>query len=337
MARKPEKILIVKPSSLGDIVHSLPFLARLHSCRPEAEVHWLVARDLKEFLEGHPYIHRLWIFDKDRWKKMVRLPLSLLEMFRLAGELRRERFDATVDLSGLLRSGLISFASGGRLRYGFSNGDEGSLLFYNRKIPGDMGRHAVDRYLQLAELMGCRGDAVQFPMPPFDPAPPLCGFLPDRYVVMAPAAGKEANRWPAKRFGELAALLPLPSIVVGGAMERDIAEETVAHSAGKAKSLAGSTTIKELMAVIARSRLVVANDTGPMHVAAALNVPVCAIFGPANPARTGPYGRPRSVIRAQTDCSPCYARKPCKQGNWICMERISVEQVREAIQRNCPW
>ncbi|MEW6427169.1 MAG: glycosyltransferase family 9 protein [Thermodesulfobacteriota bacterium] len=332
MTLAPRKILIVKPSSLGDIVHSLPFLARLRRCQPEAELHWLVAPGLRDFLAGHPFLHRLWLFDKDRWKQGGRLPRSVWEMLRLAGELRRQRFDAAVDLSGLLRSGLVTFASGARLRYGFSNGDEGSPLFYNRKISGDMSRHAVDRYLQLAELMGCRDGEVEFPLPPFDPDPPVCRTLPQRYVVMAPAAGKEANRWPAERFGALAARLPLPAVVVGSVPDREIAAETVAHAGGNAFSLAGDTDLKEMMAVIARAVFAVAGDTGPMHVAAALGVPVFAIFGPANPARTGPYGGGHTVISTAADCAPCYARRPCRSEDWRCMTQISVEQVLAAIR-----
>jgi ADP-heptose:LPS heptosyltransferase len=147
--------------------------------------------------------------------------------------------------------------------------------------------------------------------------------------VIAPSAGKEANRWPAERFGQLAARLPLPSIIIAGAAEDDLAEIVVHHSAGRAINLAGRTSLKELLAVIRRSSCLVTNDTGPQHIAAALNVPVFSIFGPANPVCTGPYGSMHTVIRKSMDCSPCYRWKPC--AHWRCMQDISVDEVEEII------
>lgn len=147
---------------------------------------------------------------------------------------------------------------------------------------------------------------------------------------MTPSAGKEANRWPAENFGRLAARLPLPTVIIGGKSDIPVAEAVVRHAEGRAISLAGRTTLKELIPVIGGASYFVTNDTGPMHIAAALGVPVFAIFGPANPVRTGPYGTDHTIIREELPCSPCYAWKPCD--NWRCMEAITVDRVLATIE-----
>ncbi len=330
LRRPPEKILIIKPSALGDIVHTLPFLDTVKRCYPDAAVHWVVARGLHTFLEGHPLIDRLWIFDRQRWRLAGNPADTIKEIAAFAMGLRHERFDVSVDLSGLLRSGLITLAAGAPYRLGFKGSDEGSFLFYSHRIEGSMQLHAIDRYRGIAAAMGCPMGPVRYPLPPHDPQPPVCRGLPAEYVVMTPSAGKAANRWPAANFGRLAARLPLPTVLIGSRGDQPVADEVIRHADGRTVSLAGRTTLKELIPIIARARYMVTNDTGPMHIAAALGVPVFAVFGPANPRRTGPYGPGHTVIREELACSPCYAWKPCR--HWQCMTAITVERVARVIE-----
>jgi len=327
----PGRILIVKPSALGDIVHSLPFLHAIKRTYPAAKVDWVVARGLHTFLEGHPLIDRLLIINKDQWSRFSYFPNTLKEIGALVSGLRREPYDVTVDLSGILRSGLITWAARSPYKLGFRESNEGSPLFYTHKIQGGTEIHAIDRYLKIAEAIGCDISEIRYPLAPYDPDPPICRELPAEYVVMSPSAGKEANRWPAERFGELSGRLALPTVVIGGAGDAGIVEQMVALSGGKAISLAGRTNLKELLAVIRRARFLVSNDTGPSHIAAALAVPVFAIFGPANPVRTGPYGSIHTVIREAMDCAPCYRWKPCS--HWRCMEALTVDRVYETIMK----
>jgi ADP-heptose:LPS heptosyltransferase len=193
--------------------------------------------------------------------------------------------------------------------------------------------HAIDRYLEIARYMGCEKQTIDYPLAPHDPDPEILHTLPDKYVVMAPSAGKPANQWPAEKFGELAARLPLPGVIIASAGEAGIADTVVAHSKGNAVSIAGKTRLKELIPVIRRAAFFVCNDTGPMHLAAALNIPVFAIFGPANPVRTGPYGDIHTVIRLDLPCAPCYARHPCTRHDFRCMNDLSVDQVYETIRK----
>jgi ADP-heptose:LPS heptosyltransferase len=190
--------------------------------------------------------------------------------------------------------------------------------------------HAIDRYLEIARFMGCVIDKIDYPFSPYDPHPPLLKTVPESYCVMSPSAGKPANRWQARKFGELASRLDIPTLVIAGGSEIDIAEEMVKYSKGKAVSMAGKTSLKELVALIGQARFFVCNDTGPMHIAAALKIPVFAIFGPANPVRTGPYGDGHTVIQKTLDCSPCYAKQPCP--DFRCMNEITVDQVYEMIR-----
>lgn len=327
----PKKILIIKPSALGDIVHTLPFLSVVKRRYPDTEIHWVVAKGLHKFLEGHPLIHKLWVMDKDGWKEMGKIGSTLSEINAFRKGLKNEHFDISIDLSGLLRSGLITWAAGAKHRLGFSDSDEGSPFFYTHKITGGDQIHAIDRYLLLARFIDCDISEISYPFPPLPDLSQLLYTLPEHFCIMAPSAGKEANRWPAKRFGQLAARLPVPSVVIASSADNHIAEETVAASNGKAINLAGKTGLKELVSLTAKADFFVCNDTGPMHIAAALGIPVFTLFGPADPIRTGPYGKNSTIIREVLDCSPCYAQKPCTKFNWRCMNDLTVEKVYEII------
>jgi len=332
----PKKILIIKPSAWGDIVHTLPFLAVVKKRYPESEIHWVVAKGLHTFLTGHPLIHKLWIMDKSGWKKRNQIPKTLSEINLFRKGLRAEKFDISIDLSGLLRSGLVTLAAGAKYKLGFSDSDEGSPFFYTHKIKGGDQIHAVDRYLLLARYIDCETSEISFPFPTLPDISQLLSTLPKRFCILAPSAGKEANRWPAERFGQLAAKLSFPSVVIASEADEHIAEKTVAASNGAAINLAGKTGLKELASLTAQADFFVCNDTGPMHIAAALDIPVFALFGPANPIRTGPYGKGSTVIQEELDCSPCYARKPCTKHNWRCMNNLTVDKVYQNISKQFP-
>tara|TARA_B100000614_G_C14551665_1_gene494188 strand:- start:1684 stop:2628 length:945 start_codon:yes stop_codon:yes gene_type:complete len=312
----------------------LPVLNALKRQFPHARIDWVVANGLHTFLEGHPMIHRLWVIKKDQWKKLSHLRQTFGEINQLRKDLGSQGYDVCIDLSGLFRSGLISGFSRAKIRLGFKESDEGSPMFYTHRIHGSMKIHAIDRYLKLAGFMGCPTDEVAYPFAPYDPSPPIMKTLPERYVVMSPSAGKPANRWPAERFGALAARLERPVVVIASAAEKYIADAVVAASNGNAVSIAGKTRLKELLPVIGKADYFICNDTGPMHIAAALKVPVFAIFGPANPVRTGPYGNIHTVIQKKYPCAPCYAKRPCTEHNFRCMETLSTDDVYNMIQEH---
>lgn len=323
----PRKILIIKPSSLGDVIHGLPVLYALHVQFPEAEIHWVVAKGFDGILEGHPLIHRPWIIDKNAWKKTRNLHGTYGELRNLAGNLRREKFDLVVDLQGLLRSAVIGLFTGTKTRVGFESAREGAKYSYSHRVKTPSELHAVDKNMIVARFIGCEEAEPVFTFPSFE-APEILRGIPD-YAVMAPSAGTLVKRWPTEFFARLASLLPVPVVIVGSGADAALGEEIARLSGGHALNLAGKTGLKELAAVIKNAKFHVSPDTGPMHIAAALNVPAFAIFGPTNPARTGPYGKIHTIIRKDLPCSPCYTRKPCP--DWRCMRGITPEEVLRII------
>jgi heptosyltransferase I len=350
----PRKILIVKPSSLGDVVHSLPFLNALTKSFPEAEIHWVIAQGFEGLLEGHPMIHRLWVIKKDSWKKIQHARHTIQEIKVLFKKLKLEKYDLVIDLQGLLRSGVITAATGSPVRIGFKEAREGSRVFYTHAVEGGKDIHAVDRYLKIAEFLGCDISDICFPFPSIESSTtfslePSASSLhpsslilhpssfglhpssfnsPDGYAVIVPGARWKTKRWPAEKFGKLASLLSIKSIIVGSKSDKDIADQIVSHSKGKSLSIAGRTTLRELIEIMRSARFVISNDSGPMHIAAALGVPVYAIFGPTDPGRTGPYGEGHTVMRSDTPCAPCF-KKSCD--DMKCMKRVSADKVFEII------
>ncbi|MGB9716768.1 MAG: lipopolysaccharide heptosyltransferase II [Thermodesulfovibrionales bacterium] len=327
----PKKILIVKPSSLGDIVHSLPFLNALKDRYPEAEIHWVVAKGLEDLLTGHPMVKKVWIINKDIWKRLSQITDSIREIRVLFRELRGERYDIVIDLQGLLRSGIISRATGSPVRIGFKEAREGSRFFYTFKVSGGKNIHAVERYLKIADFLGCDTTEICFPFPLyFNSAVRKTQYeINEDYAVITPGARWKTKRWLPERFGELASLLPIKTVIIGGKGEKSIAKEVVKYSKGRSISLAGMTDIKNLIEIIRGSCFMISNDSGPMHIAAALNIPVFAIFGPTDPKRTGPYGKGHTIIRENIPCSPCF-RRNCD--DMSCMKSLSVEKVYEIIK-----
>lgn len=326
----PRKILIIKPSSLGDIIHSLPVLNSLNECFPYAEIHWLIARNFADLLDDHQMISKLWIIDKDRWKRPLYFFSTIKDLCRLHKELKKEGFDIVIDLQGLFRSGIITFLTGSPVRIGFKEARELSYLFYTHRVEGGRDVHAVERYLKILSAIQCPSREVTFPIPVRENYRKIYSeMLKEEYAVIAPGARWDTKRWAAERFAYIARKLPFKSVIVGGRDDISIAEDIVHSSDGKAISLSGKTDLKGLVEIIRGARFVLCNDSGPAHIGAALGVPVFALFGPTSPVRTGPYGKNVVVLRSELECAPCF-KKRCNR--WRCMELIPQEDVWKAIK-----
>ncbi len=334
------KILIVKPSSLGDVVHSLPFLNAIHACFPRAEVHWVIAKGLESLLEGHPMISKLIVINKDLWKKLPRAGKTIGEISQLRRRLRDEQYDLVVDLQGLLRSGLITRATRAPLRIGFEEAREGSRLFYTIKVRGGRDLHAVDRYMKVASAVCCHTSDIVFPFPPTGAISTTIREMKNalgEYAVIVPGARWKTKIWPAENFGMVAGKLPIRSVVIGSSSDREIAKQVVSASHGKARSMAGRTDLRELIQIMRGAKVVITNDSGPMHIAAALHIPVIALFGPTSPLLTGPYGTLSVVLQSHQPCVPCFKRS-CK--DILCMKEITpvavLEQVNKVLSISLP-
>ncbi|RJQ24047.1 MAG: lipopolysaccharide heptosyltransferase I [Nitrospiraceae bacterium] len=332
------KLLIIKPSSLGDVIHALPFLKAVKDTFPKARIDWVIGRNFKDILEGNPLIDRLIVFDKDALKKVGR-------MFHIAktlcNELKAQRYDVVVDLQGLLRSGVMTLFAKSAMKVGFADAREGSTFFYDKKIRVSKDMHAVDKCLEIAKAIGAKVNSAEFPLyvdkGPKAKVKKLLGGIGE-YIVIVPSARWETKRWPAEKFASLIGKLSIPAVIVGSKGDGKIAQEIVElkkYRSAEVVDLCGKTDLRELVALIAGARAVVSNDSGPMHIAASFNKPLVAVFGPTDPVKTGPYGwqenRNFKVLASGVSCRPC-RKKKCRE--FVCMDKISVGEVFEAVKEN---
>lgn len=334
------KILIVKPSSLGDIIHSLPLLNSLKTRYPHCTVDWVISNNLSGILSDHPLIHRLIPFNKDAWKKTGNIPSTLKEVLDFRRALKRERYDMVIDLQGLLRSGIITHIVSAPVKIGFRSAREGSRIFYSKTVPVNGTAHAVDRNLEIARFVGASSGKPVFPLPVDREAREKVRNLlggTEGYAVIIPTARWKSKQWPQHRFSSLISGMRIPCVLTGNENDMSAVRNIIDHAKGKCLNLCGKTDLKGLVALIEGARVLVSADSGPMHIGRALGVPVVALFGPTDPHRTGPYGwqndndpdrPPLRVIRSGAHCSPCF-RKRCSDP--VCMTRITAEQVLEEL------
>lgn len=330
------RILIVKLSSIGDVVHTLPALRALRRGFPEAEIDWLVEGPSSSILKYHPFLTNIHIFKKGRFLNGPFRPQDVRDLFGLIKTLRERRYDMVIDFQGLLKSGLLTFLSGGRMRVGFDRTREFSYLFLNHKLPPyDPDLHAVDRYMEIPRSLGCPGD-VEFHIPILEEDKRridvfLKGNGINRFILVNPWARWKSKLWGEERFSSLCDALTeggLKVILVGGKEAIPYSRRIGARSRREIFDLTGKTNLRELAYLARLSQLFVTTDSGPMHIASAMGTRVVALFGPTSPKRTGPYGKGHKVVRKELPCSPCFKRR-C--GTMECMDSITVEEVMEAI------
>ena len=354
------RILIIKLSSIGDVIHTLPSLGALRKGLDGAggrvEIDWLVEEAASSILADHPMIDNLIIVKNRGW--LTNRGANV----RTAKYLRSRRYDMVLDFQGLMKSGIWVALSKGRRKIGFSNARELSRAFLNDKVGApDPDEHAVERYLRLARhavgrtAVGARAAAElntegEFPMPD------LSGATEDMLKLLKKhglGAGSDKPkgffavvahaRWPTKLWGDEAFVefarnamqrYDLDAVLTGGVMDRAALDSMRSRIGGRAANLAGETNLTELAALFSMADFVVTVDSGPMHIAAAVGTPVIALFGPTSPARTGPFKGPggpgHTVIRKGVECSPCF-KKECAEP--VCMTGITVDEVLAAVEQ----
>ncbi|MEA2708586.1 MAG: heptosyltransferase [Phycisphaerales bacterium] len=328
----PRRILLIKPSAIGDVVHALPVLNLLRRRWPEAHIAWLVTPACSNLLDGHPMLNEVILFERGRFGRGWREPAAAAGLFSFLKGLRHREFDLVVDLQGLFRSGWMTWQTRAPVRIGFANAREFSPVFYTHRVDvGDVEQHAIDRYLKVTAALGCGDFPVEFPFyVTEEDRRHVDSFVPVDvpYAVLIPGTNWRTKRWPIERFAALVKPLRerfgLATVAAGSPDEMELAGHVDGINA------AGKTTLRQLAALLERASLVVANDSGPMHIAAALGRPLVTPFGPTNPIRTGPYRRADSVIRLDIPCSPCYSRKCSHQS---CLQWLDVESVLSLAEK----
>jgi lipopolysaccharide heptosyltransferase I len=340
MSKALQNILIIKPSSLGDIVLALPGLSALRRSFPDAKISWFVRTEFAPFIENHPHVTELILFDRKLLGKAWYSPRAFVQLVSLVRRLRRCKYDAVIDLQGLFRTASLGWLSGCRRRYGMANARECGHIFYTDKISQDSDCvHLVDYYLKIIAAAGAGDVKVEFVVAQDRAAEEsvkklLTGFgvADKKYVVFVPSSAQKNKCWPAERFAALAEKINerfgMSIIATGSESEKSVVEYLVNKSNVGVLNFAGLTNIKELTALLKGASLVVSNDTGPGHIAAAFSLPLVLIFGYSNPARVAPYGRSGCVAAVDPDA------RGVKADNFdprFDVKNISVDQVFKKI------
>ncbi|MBN2373746.1 glycosyltransferase family 9 protein [bacterium] len=343
------RILIIKLSSLGDVIHCLPSLDALKRGFPGSKIDWLVENQHAEILEGHPDIDHLIVLRRKSWMKQpwqIREVSSQMKEF--IKDLRSQDYDMVIDFQGLFRSGFLAWLSKGKRKIGFDKVREMAGLFYNEKAPlSTLDQHAVTRYLEILRYLGIDTGQTRFLIHIDERDYKRAGEIlkeegidvdGDRRVVFVnPNARWQSKQWQWENFRELVkelVLLGYETVLTGGQQDAQMISTVFKGLGNRVHNIAGHTTLKCLAAMFKMGGCLVTNDSGPMHLAVASGLPVVALFGPSNPVRTGPFGwqdknNRRKVLFTGEACSPCYKRF-CRHKS--CLAGISVSNVLNAVQ-----
>ncbi len=334
-----KNILIIKMSSLGDILHTLPFAAALRQRYPKAKISWLVHPQFAGFVPDPPVIDEVIYFDKVKFKKMS-IGDKLKYFCDMRSLLHSKHFDLVIDMQGLFKSAVLAAISGCSNRIGYCEMREGSGLI-SKAICGSHSKdHVIERYLDVARYLGADVQEVSYPMPDLTAeSASVAEKLQQQqvtgdYVVFVPGARWQTKEWPVEYYAQLAKMLTdegMPVVLAGGpddcAKGRKIKELCTSP---KLVDLTGKTSLRELAALIKGCAVYISADTGPLHFAAALKKPLIAMYGPTKAGRTGPYGSDRaSVLLSPAECAGCL-KKSCN--DWHCMYDITPQMVYEVYK-----
>jgi heptosyltransferase-1 len=329
--RKIERLLIVRLGAMGDVIHTLPAVHMLREAFPQAHIGWLIEERWAELLCSpgsrrrgvrsglRPLVDEVHTLNLKAWGKSLFSTSTLQRVATVWNDVRDAHYDAAVDLQGAVRSAVLARLSGARAVYGAAEPRESpASLWYARKVIV-RGRHVIEQNVSVAEALCEHPREMSSPDIsrdfPRDSQPEArieqklaeCGT--GEFAILNPGAGWGAKRWPAERYGEVARKLAergVGSILNYGPGEEELVHSAEAASGGTARAM--SCTITELIALTRRARLFIGGDTGPLHLAAALRIPVLAIYGPTDPARNGPYGT-RSVVLRSAESVTSHARR----------------------------
>jgi heptosyltransferase-1 len=336
------KILILKPSSLGDVIQALPVLRLLKRHFPTGEIFWWLDSALAPLLEGDLDLAGVVRFERQRWAHPQHWP----EMLRSIRWLRARHFDLVIDLQCLLRSGAFAWLSRGKFLAGLDETREGARGFYDLAVPRkSFHTHAVDWYLAVLPPLGVpvHNNFTWLPERPEIAAAVKSKWktVGTSWIVLQPGARWENKRWPVEHFAELVRRLadkfPGTRFAILGSGEDKPLGEIISHAAPECcLNLCGATALPEMIEWLRLCDLLVTNDTGPMHAAAALGKPLVALFGPTEPRRTGPYGQLENVLRLNLPCSPCLKSTCHFEKPEECLRALPPALVLERVLKLLP-
>ena len=324
------KVLIVRLSAMGDVVHTVPVAVALRRAQAVTRIDWLVDRRHAAVLDLFPVADRAIAIDPGRsWRKTVAIVRGL----------RAIEYDAVIDAQGLLKSAMLARLAGGQRTIGFAREwlrEPMAGRFYTETVDVGPPDHVARLNLRLLRALGIDDERIDM-MPPrvtSAVADDVVAATAARYGVINPGAGWPNKQWPPERFGEVAAAIQktsgLPWVVVWGPGEETLARRVEEASAGAAM-LAPATSLADLMALMQRASIVLAGDTGPAHLAAAAGTPIVGVYGPTDPARNGPWSPSDVAVSRFTACA-CHHKRRCTATQW-CLGTMGVDEVIVAVER----
>ena len=345
---KPLKILIVRLSALGDIVHSLPILHALKRKFPNSQISWVVEDKCADIILNNTLIHKVFVVNKMKWKSQG-LCLSIIKEFtKLIQSIKDEKFDIAIDLQELFKSGIITYLSGAKRRIGHAKTREFADIFLNEKLKAhnifDPDKMIIERYLEPAEYLGAPIDAVKFSLPFINEETKnhvnelLKDINSDKpTIIFSPATIWPTKHWIEENWSFLLDNLCLDNNIIFSGVKADIPLINRIISGAKSNKctvIAGQTNILELIEILNRTDILVAPDTGPMHIANAVDKPIIiSIFGATSYKRSAPYGDKHFALSANLPCQPCFKRK-CRRKDvqMECMKKITGEMALQLIK-----
>jgi lipopolysaccharide heptosyltransferase I len=363
------RILLIKPSALGDVVHTLPVLVKLRARYPRARIDWLITPENAEIVRCHPALSNVVLFARRDFSKRGHRWSAMLAFVDLLKRIRCAKYDLVIDMHGQVRSAFFSLISGARVRIGFdrpikrrltvstehdlrnipSHGwrgaREGSWIAYTHRIPiPTLDVHAIDRYLWVAPLLGLDDDPPDLTIHLSSETVQNVERLLKQHgvstsqplVVLVPGTIWETKHWTIEGFAGVARqfLHDGFAVALAGTKRDQHRCRQIAAVAPGSCDLSGKTTPADLAALIRRAEVAVTNDSGSMHLAASLGKPMVSVFGPTNPVHIGPYQRPESVVRVDLPCSPCnYRRLSQCPFDHACMKQVTSTMVVERVRK----
>ncbi len=340
------RFLIIKLSSLGDVIHNLPVLRTLRKNFPKAYIAWIVEEKCKDVLYNNPDLDELIVVRTKHWRRNWNRQ-SFAEITETISRLRRHRFDVVFDFQGLAKSGLIAFLSGAPVRVGFHRHDcreRLNTLFTNRKgAYVGKGAHVIDKNLSLLNEVHATTVIKEFPLHvPLSVKEYIDAYLKDNQdltanpvAVINPGVGFKTKQWSLSRFAQLgdrvASELGYNVLLTWGPGE----EEKIKLISSQMKRrhwIAPPTSIHQSIELFRHINLFISCDTGPLHLCSVMGIPTVSIFGPTDPVRNGPFGPNHEVVYKKLPCSFCYKRQ-CPLKN-ECMDEVTVEDVFQAVKKS---
>ena len=321
------------------MIQALPVLRLLKKHLPASEIYWWIDSALAPLIDGDPDLTGLIRFERRRWARPQYWP----ELARSIFQTRQMHFDWVIDLQCLARSAAFAWLASGRRLIGLDEVREGARGFYDQAVRrASFHTHAVDWYLAVLPPLGVPVDRnyVWLPKRPAVAAALAARWPADgaRWIILQPGARWDNKRWPAEYFAEMARCLvrenpELRFAILGSGADEPLGQLITAAAPANCLNLCGRTSLPEMIEWVRRSDLMVTNDTGPMHVAAALGKPMVAVFGPTEPDRTGPYGHLDDVLRMDLPCAPCLSPHCTFSRPLECLRAIAPDQVLTRVRR----